>query len=603
MRSNDPLSALQIAKHALELSVTTEDLNNQAKSLNYIGVIYTNLGANEVALDHHYAALKVAIEADDWEQSGYSYNNIGGVYGYKNNLSAAIENIQKAIKIFEDNNDQTGLAYCSINIGKLYENQDNFDKSLEYFNRALKISLEINKQDMQARILLDIANLHYQKGDYAKAKEAYLELEKYYEEINYLKGLAEIWNGLSEVYFKERKYNDALKYSEKALELNKVILNAKSEVNSLNNIALIYLALGKKNIGENYLAKSHTKSVEINNPYALMDTYNTHYSFYKQTGELNKSIQYYEKYHQLQDSIFTNEEVIKLGELEALLRIEKAEGEKQVLQKELEIQKYQRNYFIVILIMLFLIAAAVTFRFYEKKKLSEELKQTNLVKDKFFSIISHDLREPFSAILGSIDILKNCYDELNEKERIESIDTIQQALHKDFELLENLLMWARNQSNDILFSPVKLRVKELIDKNIFLIKSNLTKKNIAVEINCDENLSITADEQMLNSILRNLIFNAVKFTRSDGKISITVARDNNFVNITINDDGLGMDEYTLNKLFQLDKKVTSKGTAGESGSGIGLILTKDFIKRHKGKITVESQLNVGSSFNVSLPSK
>jgi signal transduction histidine kinase len=601
LRSNDPLTALQLAKNALDLSVKSERKSLQAKSLNYLGIIYTNLGANEVALDHHNAALNISKEAKDWEQIGYSYNNIGGIYGFKNDLSLAIENIQKAIKIFEDNKYQPGLAYCSINIGKLYENQDNFGKSLEYFNRALKIALSINKQDMHARILLEIANLQYRKGKLNKAEEAYLELEKYYEEINYLKGSAEIWNGLAELYIKGKKYKDALKYSEKALDLNKQILNGKGEIINLNNMALSNLALGNKTIGEKYLAEARSKAKVINDPYALMDIYNTHYAFYKKAGDLQRSINYYEKFNQLQDSIFTNEEVIKLGELEALLRIEKAEREKQVLQKELEIQKNQRNYFIVILILLILIAAIITYRFFEKKKLSEKLKQTNLVKDKFFRIISHDLREPFSAILGSIEVFKDCYNDLNEEERIQTIETIQKAVEKDFELLENLLLWSRNQSNDIVFNPVKLSVKDVIEKNIFLIKSNLIKKEISIDVNCEKDLVIMADEQMLNSILRNLIFNAVKFTRRGGKISISVEKQNSFLNFSINDNGLGMDDFTIDGLFQLDKKVVSKGTAGESGSGIGLILTKEFVERHNGEITVESQLNVGSTFKVKLP--
>ena len=601
LRSNDPLTALQITKYALELSVESEDKSAQSKSLNYLGIIYSNLGAYDLAFYHHKAALKVAKETQDKEQIGYSYNNIGGIYGFKNDLTQAIDNIQNAIKIFEDLKDKTGLAYCSINIAKLYKNQENYDKSLQYFERALEISIEIEKVDMQARILLDVAHIRFLKGEYQEAKSAYLELEKYYEEINYLKGLAETWDKLGEVYHKEKKFNSALKYALKAQKLNEKILNAEGEITNLNNIALVYLSLGNISKGENFLKESRSKSSNIIDPYSIMDMYKTHYEFYKKTGNLEKSIQYYEKYHQLQDSIFTKEEVIKLGELEALLRIEKAENEKAVLQKELQIQKNQRTYFIIILVLLIIIAAIVTYRFYEKKKLSEELKQTNLVKDKFFRIISHDLREPFSAILGSIDIFKDSYDDLNEEERISTIETIQTAVKKDFELLENLLLWSRSQSNDIIFNPVKLNLKSIIQSNLTLIKSNLAKKNISVEIKCDHDFYIVADEQMLNSILRNLIFNAVKFTKLDGKIIIEAIPKDDAVKFAISDNGLGMDEFTIENLFRLDKKVVSRGTAGESGSGIGLILAKEFIERHKGRISVESQLNKGSTFNVELP--
>ncbi|MBL1215430.1 MAG: tetratricopeptide repeat protein [Ignavibacteriae bacterium] len=601
LRSNDPLSAMQIAKYALELSVEIDDKKAQSKSLNYLGIIYSNLGANDIALDHHKAALKVAEEADDKVQIAYSYNNIGGIYGFKNDLTQAIDNIQKAIKIFEEIKNKTGLAYCSINIGKLYRNQENYDKSLKYFKRALDIASEIEIEDMKARVLLDIANVQFIKGEYRDAKTAYLELENYYQEVNYLKGLAETWNKLGEVFHKKKKYKTALDYSLKAQSLNKKILYAEGEVANLNNIALIYQSLGNISKGEKYLTEARNKSANVNDPYSILDMYKTHYEFYKETGNLKKSIQYFEKYHQLKDSVFTNEEVIKLGELESLLRIEKAENEKAVLQKELEIQKNQRNYFLVILVLLIIIAAIITYRFYEKKRLSEQLKQTNLVKDKFFRIIAHDLREPFSAILGSIDIFKDSYDELSKDERIKLIDTIQKAVKKDYELLENLLIWSRSHSNDIIFKPIKLNLKNIIENNLSLIKGNFTRKNISVEINCKDNCTLTADEQMLNSILRNLIFNAVKFTRLNGKITIDVIQKTNSVKITVNDNGLGMDQFTIDNLFRLDKKVLTRGTAGESGSGIGLLLAKEFVEKHGGTISVESSLNAGSTFNVELP--
>jgi len=218
-----------------------------------------------------------------------------------------------------------------------------------------------------------------------------------------------------------------------------------------------------------------------------------------------------------------------------------------------------------------------------------------------FNIISHDLREPFSAILGSIEVFKDCYNDLNEQERIETISTIQKSVQKDFELLENLLLWARSQSNNISFKPVNLELRAMIVKNISLIESNIDKKNISMEINCDDNVSIFADEQMLNSVLRNLIFNAVKFTGYDGKVSVTASKQNGTTIISVSDTGLGMEDYTLNNLFKLDKKVVIRGTDGETGSGLGLILTKEFLERHNGKITVESQVKKGSTFTISLP--
>lgn len=600
-RSNDPLPAIKLAKQAQVIAEKTGNKSLQAKTDNFLGIVHTNIGANEVALDYHMDALKKSKEASDKIQEAYSYNNIGGIYRIKNEFIPASENILTAINIFEKLKDKTGLAYCFINMGRLYKDQGNFNKSVEYLKNALNLSYEINNEDLRARILLEIAGIMFRKGQFEEAEKTYVQLEKLYEKINYLKGLAEVWHGLSELYYKEKKYYEALKFSNNALELNRKILNTDGEIYNLNNISLIYLSLNMNNKGVSYLLHSLNKAIESNEPDLLINTYKTHYEFYKKTGDLKKSLHYYEKYNHIKDSVYTLEGMIKFGELESLLRIEKAEKENQILQNDLEQQIIQRNYLVTFIILIIIIVIIVTYRFYEKKKLSEELKQTNIVKDKFFSIIAHDLREPYHAIFSAIELLKHNYDDLNEKERKETIDAVGRLIKTDFDLLENLLMWAKNQSSFIEFSPVKLNIKKAINNTLTLFENNINKKNISLHVNCPDNLLINADEQMLNSILRNLIFNSIKFSNTKGKINITAAQINNQTRIEIADNGTGMDEETISSLFKPDTKRTLKGTAGESGSGIGLILTKEFVEKHKGNISVKSKLGEGSKFTINFP--
>lgn len=600
-RSNDPLTAISLGKEASAIAKAEGNKTLEATSNNYLGVVYTNIGAIEMAFVYHQTALKIAKEADNSSQTAYSYNNLGEIYRIRNKLEEASLSIHNAIKIFESINDRQGLAYCYVNIGRLYASQEDFNKALDYFESADKISIALNNEEMHARILFEIAKLAQNKKDYARAEQSYFELEKFYVKINYLKGLAKVWQGLSDLAYKKKNMNDAMNYSLRALDLNKKILNAEGEVTNLNDIALICLEQKKIKTGEDYLALALHRSIEINEPTLIANTYYTFYKLHKQTGDSDSALFYLEKYHGIKDSIVTNEEILKLGEMESLVKIERSEKEKQILMKDLENQTKLRNYLIIIVVLFILIVIMLAIRYYEKKRLSSKLNEMNLVKDKFFKIIAHDLREPFAALFGAASLLRDNYDELTEEEKKQTINMISESIRREFDLLQNLLMWAKAQRQQIKFNPEKLALRQIINENVELIKTNLANKNISLHVECADDLTINADEQMLNTIIRNLIFNALKFTNEGGEILIAAERKEDKVKIEIRDNGVGMGKETIRNLFDLDKKNVGKGTSGETGSGIGLILTKEFVEAHKGTIQAESETGKGSTFIITLP--
>jgi len=600
-RSNEPLIALQLAKEALKLYSTIDDKYGITRANNFLGIVYVNIGAFELAYEHHKEALKNAQAAKHQDQIAYSYNNLGEIFRIKNDVVRATEYIQRAIQIFETNKNQRGLAYCYVNLARLYNSQDDLNKALEFFEKASEIAHRLNYEDMHDRILLAIARIAQRKGDFTRAEKSFKELETHYNKTNYLKGIAGVWRGLGELSYQKKNYEGALGYTLKAIELNRKLYNAEGEINSLNSIARIYLALNNLGAGEKYLSLALQKAREINSSSLIAATYKTYYELYKQAGQLDSALLYHEKYYNLKDSIVTKEEIIKLGELEALLKIEKTEREKEIIQKELESQTKQRNYLIIITILSVLLVIILLIRYYDKKKISEELKNINAVKDKFFRIIAHDLREPFSATFTALGLLKEQYEDLSESEKKEAIVMIEGLIKRNFDLLENLLLWAKNQRNEINFNPTNFSLKPIINKIIQLIETSLTNKNISVDINIDDSFKVYADDQMLNTILRNIIFNAVKFTNKNGHIKISGECSNGSCVIKVADDGVGIDKETINDLFALDRKTTSKGTAGESGSGLGLILVKEFIDRHKGSITIESEPGAGTTVIISLP--
>jgi PAS domain S-box-containing protein len=230
-----------------------------------------------------------------------------------------------------------------------------------------------------------------------------------------------------------------------------------------------------------------------------------------------------------------------------------------------------------------------------------QLRELNSTKDKLFSIIAHDLRSPFNAILGFSKLLKDNIDDFDAAETQEYLEFINSSAKNTLVLLDNLLNWAKSQTGKLLFNPKNISVITLVGEILDVSTSAAKIKNITIKFVQKEDIEVYADVHMLQTILRNLISNALKFTREDGNIMISAIQAENRIEISVSDDGVGMSEQTRSTLFEMGSKTVTKGTANEKGSGLGLILCKEFVEKHGGTIWVESEPGKGSAFTFSLP--
>ena len=236
------------------------------------------------------------------------------------------------------------------------------------------------------------------------------------------------------------------------------------------------------------------------------------------------------------------------------------------------------------------------------KKYAEELNQLNKTKDKFFSILAHDLRNPFITILGFSDLLLSDYHELTDDERLFYVSEMKKSAEISHSLLQNLLQWSRSQTGRIEFHPAHINLRKIVDTNIELIKVLAERKQILISSDLTEDLFVIADEDMINTVIRNLLTNALKFTAKSGTISVSVSMVDQSIETCICDNGIGMDQDTMDNLFRLDMSHSRTGTENEIGSGLGLILCKEFVEKNSGSIKVESEPGKGSKFIFSLPS-
>lgn len=236
------------------------------------------------------------------------------------------------------------------------------------------------------------------------------------------------------------------------------------------------------------------------------------------------------------------------------------------------------------------------------KKYADELRETNANKDKFFSIIAHDLRSPFFALLAMSELMATEYDSLSREEVGTFIKELDKSLKNQYKLLENLLEWARLQTGRMRYQPANYHLFEEVNHIYDLLKANMIKKNISFENNVDASINVFVDINMVHSVIQNIISNAIKFTRSGDSIKVsTVNIDNNMVKVTIKDSGIGIKPADLKKLFQIEQQHTTMGTAQEKGTGLGLILCKELIEKNGGTIWAESIDGKGSSFIFTVP--
>jgi len=235
------------------------------------------------------------------------------------------------------------------------------------------------------------------------------------------------------------------------------------------------------------------------------------------------------------------------------------------------------------------------------KQKTKELAEAGAINNKFISIIAHDLRSPFSSIIGILGILKESLNEYNKKEIRKFVAIADNSANRALILLDSLLAWTISQKQENHFNPVKTNLIDLLEYEMESINCSAMQKQIKLNLFVSPDLNVAADVQMVKTICRNLLSNAIKYTNEGGEITISALEAEPFVEISVKDNGIGISDNALQNLFKMDKLQSTAGTNHESGSGLGLLLCKEFIELHGGRIQVISEPEKGSDFKFTLP--
>lgn len=614
---------------ALNLSQKSNSELHLAKSFYKLGVFYEKGMEYDAAITNYKESSNLYEKLDSSNQKAKIYNFIGFNYVNLHAEDKAIEYFYKSLEAYRKTNNNKGLAMNYTDIGNLYYMHENYDLAKKYFQDALAIYTKINSKSGIAITYTNIGNAIVDGGDCEVGLEYYEKSLAIQEELGDLNGLATNYNNIGDSYIGLKEFDKAVLYFNKALEI-------ANKIKDDGLLAILYLNLADANSKKEKWQKA-IKNAKVSLDYANkikhldyeVENYLILSNSYDKIGDKPLALKYLKDYTLIKDSLNTKDNSKKVQLFNTLNQLEKSESTISDLKTKNEIARIksanEKKIIYALIIGLavfgFLIVLAnhqhtektkafklLEFKNFQINKMNDEIREhsTNLkqlvsTKDKFFSIIAHDLKNPFNSIKGFTELMIENNDSYDSEKRLKFLKVVKDSSVKASNLLSNLLIWANTQSGSLKYFPKKTDLNLLISEVISFLEIQAINKDINIINNINKPVFVLADENMLNTILRNLISNAIKFTEPQGAVEIFSNIKDGFLKITIKDNGVGMSPETIKNLFNINEKISHPGTANEQGSGLGLILCKDFVEKHGGTLSVESEINEGSEFTFTLP--
>jgi signal transduction histidine kinase len=638
-KSREYDSALFYINESLKIREKSGNQEEIANSLNNISGIYIVLGKYkeaEIALKRLLDINKILA---DKEEIANANDYLGFIYSKLGKLDKALQHYLNELKLREELNDNEEMYKFLTKIGKIYfklGGEQNLNKALEYFKKSLSINQNKNNIIETAKSLSDLGNVYYEMKKYKKALDYYQKSLEYTESkktnsktdrFPYLQGKAVLLNNIGLVYKNMDNYQKALDFCSQSIEIKEEIGDDNNLFYPLTSLAEINLKLSNYRQSIHYLNKALKIAQSKNNIMLMQEAHYLMYEVYSSAGNFREALENHKKFVSLKDSLLRIQNNKMISEMQTKYETDIKDRENQRLK---EANTLQRNYFIIISALILLILVVTFSRYISKQKANkllseknqqinqqhkeleyifsqlqikeENLREANATKDKFFSIIAHDLKNPLHAITLSSDLLAKKYGRMNREQLKSLVTNINTAGSHLSNLLENLLQWSRTQNGKINFQPEDINLYNIIQNNFELLVAIADKKDIKLISKISGYTAVFADNNMLNTIILNLLSNAIKFSYSNSNVIVEAYEsDTNFINISVKDYGVGISKEDISKLFRIDIHHTTIGTSKEKGTGLGLILCKEFVEINGGKIWVESEPDKGSTFTFSIP--
>ncbi len=616
-----------------QLLTHTKDEKSKAILLNQLAF---QLRQANIAQALYYAkqAQTLAEKLRYTKALGPIYSNLGWIYYRQSRFTEAFNYSLKGLKISEDLNDKEEIVQCLNNMGALYSDQFKYDLGLKSLKRALTISEELGNNYLIGRTLNNLTFNYMDRNMIDSAYRYGVRAVQFCQKTKepYLHAFA--LRTLGDIYIKQRQYIPAAGTYRQSLQIASSIQDnflvgtvsyRLAEVHYIQNHFLTALS---------YLNEGLISIEKYGNPDELSRIYLLMSKIYHKKNEEAKAYEYLNKHTLLHDSVYNQESARQLALLESRFEAEKKQSQinsltknKQMQEKQLQSQKqliYVAIGGLLVFTLLFALLvyvnqqrsqvtrqlteqknelasknSAITVQSEKMQAQAEHLKKVNTVKDKLFSIIGHDLRGPVYSLKSILEFMDD--DTLSQEEFAAVSKKLRKNVDSTHVILENLLQWSRAQLEGIRTHPERIHLFPFVEGKKELFANNAKDKNIEIVNNTVPGIYVTADFNQLQIIFRNLLGNAIKFTPQGGSVFISAIIKDEHAEISVRDTGVGMKPEELSLLFRMDTHFSKSGTNLEKGTGLGLLLCKEFVENNGGQIWAESQTDKGSVFRFTLP--
>jgi signal transduction histidine kinase len=607
-------SALAYSEKAFQLSAGIKYISGQADIRLMQANIYTQLKDYEKAYEYYMEAFHKYSTLNDEAGIGTVYNGLGTSFNQRQDYSKAIKYFSQAMNAFEKSGSKQGSASTYIQIGILHSKTANNEKALQSFEKALGIATSINDKKIAAIAHNNIGIVYSNMGLYKKALTAFVRAKNLSLITNTIPFVAEAYMNMGVAF---RELNN---YDSSNLSFN-IALNYFIQSGNKEGIAKTYQGLGDLYIDEKefdkarqFIGLSNSYAQGIRNNSILFDNYNLLVYISKSEGNNGEAFEYYDRLLLLKDSLFNAEKISSIERVKSGYELEKKQETIEELQEENNVKTRQRNSLIIAfgiaalsLILLYFSIRQIKRKrkllLYQKSVLEnqkKELEDLHLVKDKFFSILSHDLRSPMVNILGLLNVITSD-NSLSEADKKFMFESLKSHTTSTLETMDNMLAWGKQQIRDNKSEIEEVNIHEVADRVVRFLQHSADNKSIQIINQINSDVHIMADNHRLEFVLRNLMSNALKFSHKNSKVELWTSADDMFVNIHVKDFGTGMKQELQERLFDVNQTQSIIGTAGEMGTGLGLILSKEFINQNNGSLLVSSELGEGTTFTIRHP--
>ena len=559
-------------------------VNNQRyvyRSYSLQGTIAEVSNNYDLAISNYDKAQKYATTDEELYAIKH---NLSIIYTKTNQFDIANAYIQDILKFNSSNPDViNSFIICYVYMGLTYT-APTYKEKMEASNKAVALAKTLKNEEVIAETLLNRGGLYVNEKKFSKALSDFTESNRMAKQINATNLVTRNYINIAELYNKTKAFKLSNSYMDSIAVYNSLSID-NDMVNKASLDTLYY---------SNYLNLKQYKKAIIH-----LKNYNTYLVSTKDSIINSKYAEYGKKY-QTDKKIQENELLKKENRIKSL----------EVVQ-----QKKARDYLIVFSVLGIIAFGSIYSRFSTKKKAANllakqyavinqqkvDLEQSNTTKQKLFGIIAHDLINPFNAILGYTNLLEEDYNTFTDAQRKTFISTINKYANSNYNLTRTLLDWAKVQQDKFSVNKTQLKIKDVVDNALQPYQVLADKKQIKVIAKIPRDITIEADQNMMQTVIANLFVNAIKFTPQQGEINLHLDKNTDgTVTLEIKDNGIGMSQEQLNNLFDITKVSTSQGTNKESGNGLGLILCKELIELQNGTIQIFSKLNKGSRVVVSI---